>query len=37
MFFHYLIEETEKGLCPKVNSDLVAELGSLQCVTTKQT
>ena len=37
MSFQCLIEETGKGLGPKVSSDLMAQVGFLQCLTTKQT
>lgn len=37
MSFHCLMEETEKGRGPKINSDFVAELGFLSYLTTKQT
>lgn len=37
MSLQCLIEETGKGLGPKVSSDLMAQVGLLQCLTTKQT
>lgn len=36
MSFHYLTEDTEKRLGPKVSGDLVAALGFLQRLPTRQ-